>query len=253
MKKETILQFDTTVARKKPNSVHRKSLCPFCERGGLSEILDTRDSIILVKNKYPVLDDSFQTVLIETDECESELSEYPKSHLYKVLRFGIEKWLKMEEDDDFESVLFFKNHGPLSGGSIRHPHMQIVGLNNVNYRDNLTEDYFIGHEIHSANGVQLNLSTKPMIGFTEFNIVLDDLDKIDQAADYIQKSVHYVIHHFNGRGCSSYNLFFYNWIGKIFIKVIPRYATTPLYVGYGLRQVFRNPHDLIDEMTKLYF
>ncbi|WP_257347593.1 DUF4931 domain-containing protein [Pseudalkalibacillus decolorationis] len=250
MKTETILHFNKAIASQKPNNIHQKRACPFCETEGLSEILDSRDSIILVKNKYPVLQDAFQTVLIETDECESELSEYPLEHLYKLIRFGTEKWMEMEQDSRFQSVLFFKNHGPLSGGSVRHPHMQIVGLNNTDYRDNLKEDYFIGNEIHSSNGVQLNLSTKPMIGFTEFNIILTNLNDIEQASKYIQNVLHYVLNYFNGRGCSSYNLFFYHWLGKIFIKIVPRYATTPLYVGYGLRQVFSNPQDLIEDIHK---
>ncbi|WP_261129774.1 DUF4931 domain-containing protein [Bacillus sp. Marseille-Q3570] len=253
MDKDTILKFNSSIARKKPNNVHQKKPCPFCVTEGLSDILDTRDSIILVKNKYPVIEDAFQTVLIETDDCESELSEYSKPHLYKLIRFGVEKWLEIEEQGRHRSVAFFKNHGPLSGGSVRHPHMQIIGFNNVDYRDNLSDDSFEGHEIHSSNGVHLNLSTHPRIGFTEFNIALDDMEKIDQAADYIQKTVHYVVNHFNGRGCSSYNLFFYHWSGKIYIKVIPRYATTPLYVGYGFRQVFSNPHQLIEDVQNRYF
>ncbi|WP_408009861.1 DUF4931 domain-containing protein [Pseudalkalibacillus sp. A8] len=254
MKKETILKFDKSIARKKPNNIHQKKPCPFCVTEGLSELLETQDSIILVKNKYPVVQDAFQTVLIETDDCESELSEYSKPHLFKLIRFGVEKWLEMEEQGSYQSVSFFKNYGPLSGGSVRHPHMQIIGFNDVDYRENLKEDYFIGDEIHCSNGVQLNLSTMPMIGFTEFNIVMnDDLAGIDQAADYIQKTVHYILHHYNGQGCSSYNLFFYHWLGKIFIKIIPRYPTTPLFVGYGFRQVFSDPFVLIEDFQKYSF
>ncbi|HET7627435.1 MAG TPA: DUF4931 domain-containing protein [Bacillales bacterium] len=256
MKTDTILRFNTEMARAKPNNVlqGRDSACPFCSPEKLSEILDARvDGIRLVKNKYPVLQDAFQTVLIETDECETDLTRYSLAHLCKVFRFGMEKWLEMEHQGTYESVLFFKNQGPLSGGSIRHPHMQIIGLKTVDYRDNLAEEYFEGHDIHSSNGVQLNLSKKPMIGFTEFNVIFSDLKQIEQAAAYVQQTVHYVLNHFNGRGCSSYNLFFYHWLGKFFIKIVPRYATTPLYIGYGLRQVYGDPERLIRDMQKRYF
>ncbi|HEU5141233.1 MAG TPA: DUF4931 domain-containing protein [Bacillales bacterium] len=252
MNTNTILHFNTAIARTKPNNVLRESACPFCDPAELSDILDTRGPMILVKNKYPVLQDAFQTVLIETDECESELSKYPLPHLYELIRFGVEKWLDMERHGGFQSVIFFKNHGPLSGGSIRHPHMQIVGLDHVDYRDNLSEDYFMGHEIQVSNGVHWNLSTKPMIGFTEFNVMLEDLEEIDQAARYVQKTVQYILNDFNGHGCSSYNLFFYHWLGKFFIKAVPRYATTPLYVGYGLRQVHSNADAMIKAIRERY-
>ena len=145
---ETILHFNHAIARTKPNSVHRNSPCPFCDTDALTGILDKQGSIIFLENKYPVLQDAYQTVLIETDQCDSELSKYPLQHLYKLIRFGVEKWLDMEASGRYRSVIFFKNHGPLSGGSIRHPHMQIVGLNSIDYRDNLCDEYFVGHQIH---------------------------------------------------------------------------------------------------------
>ncbi|MGV3488812.1 MAG: DUF4931 domain-containing protein [Tuberibacillus sp.] len=245
---ETILQFNQTIAKTKPNSIHRQSACPFCDREALTDILDTRGSMIFLKNKYPVLKDAFQTVLIETDQCESELSEYTLPHLFELFRFGVEKWLEMEESGKYRSVLFFKNHGPLSGGSLRHPHMQIVGLEKIDYRDNLREEYFIGHDIASDDGVTLNLSSKPMIGFTEFNVIIDDLNQLDQAAKYVQMTVHYLLNHFN----NSYNLFFYHWNEKIMVKIVPRYPTTPLFVGYGLRQVSNNAEMIINDIRRQY-
>lgn len=247
---ETILHFNQAIARTKPNSVHRNSACPFCDTEALTGILDQQDSIILLENKYPVYQDAYQTVLIETDVCHSELSEYPLPHLYKLIRFGVEKWREMEATGLYSSVLFFKNHGPLSGGSIRHPHMQIVGLENINYRDNLREEYFIGEEIAAADGVSFNLSTKPMIGFTEFNVITRDLSQLDTAARFIQITAHYLLNHL--RGCTSYNLFFYDWEGQVITKIVPRFATTPLFVGYGLRQVSNNIDHIIKDIGKIY-
>ncbi|GGH78235.1 ATP adenylyltransferase/5',5'''-P-1,P-4-tetraphosphate phosphorylase II [Pullulanibacillus pueri] len=250
---EQILQFNPMIAKDKPNSIHRNSLCPFCDIEQLDEILDKRDSIILVKNKYPVVSDTFPTVLIETDICNSDFSNYDLPHLYKLMTFAFEKWLEMEKSGAYQSVLFFKNHGPLSGGSIRHPHMQIIGMDSVDYRENLKEEYFIGTEINKTDGVEVNLSTHPMIGFTEFNIIFDDLEVLDEAARSIQSMCHYIVNRFNGGSCQSYNLFFYHWLNKFFVKIVPRYVTTPLYVGYGLRQTYTDTSGMIKDLQERYF
>src|SRR5690554_5579587 len=117
------LQFNTQIGHQKPESIINKDTkCPFCDRENLKDILEERWPFLLIKNKYPVLQDTFQTVLIETIGCQGDLSNYPKNHLYPLISFGIEKWLEMENSGDFKSVIFFKNHGPKSGGSIFHPH-----------------------------------------------------------------------------------------------------------------------------------
>ncbi|MFC4619356.1 DUF4931 domain-containing protein [Camelliibacillus cellulosilyticus] len=251
MAKQTILTFNPLIAKNKPNSIHRNSACPFCKPDELTEVIASDGPIILVKNKYPVLQNTYQTVLIETDQCDSELSEYSASHLKKVIHFGVEKWLDMEASGAFQSVIFFKNHGPLSGGSIRHPHMQIIGLKGIDYRDNLKDDYFVGDEILETDGVSFNLSTKPMIGFTEFNVVIEDLAALDQAAHLIQITVRYILNRLNG-GASSYNIFFYEWRGQIAVKIVPRYPTTPLFVGYQIRQVNNQSHQIAEDIRNHY-
>ena len=248
-----ILQFDPMIAKNKPNSIHRNSSCPFCDRDQLDEILDVEDSIILVKNKYPVVSDTFPTVLIETDVCESEFSQYDLPHLYKLMDFAFRKWLEMEQSGKYKSVLFFKNYGPLSGGSIRHPHMQIIGLDHVDYRENLKEEYFQGTEIYKSESVEVNLSEYPMIGFTEFNIIFEDLNELDEAARTIQSICHFILNRFNGGSCQSYNLFFYHWLNRFYVKVVPRYVTTPLFVGYGLRQKYTDTTKMIEDIRQHYF
>ncbi|TGU56026.1 DUF4931 domain-containing protein, partial [Mesorhizobium sp. M00.F.Ca.ET.186.01.1.1] len=106
----------------------------FCDRGSLTDVLEQRGSMIWLMNKFPVLQDTHQTVLIESEECNGDWSTYSREHVHALLSFGVEKWLEMERSGSFRSVLFFKNHGPYSGGSIRHPHMQIVGLTGYDYR-----------------------------------------------------------------------------------------------------------------------
>src|SRR5690554_5570320 len=165
------LFFNTQIGAKKPNSIRNKDTsCPFCAREQLTDIIDTEDSIILLKNKYPVLENAFQTVIIETDDCLSELSLYSKDHLVKLFSFAIKHWRMMEESNEFRSVIFFKNHSPLSGGTIAHPHMQIIGLKTIDYLENISIDAFQGITIHETEGVHFSLSTQPKVGFYEFHV-----------------------------------------------------------------------------------
>lgn len=232
------LEFNVTIGRQKPESIiNTAAKCPFCDRSQLTDIIDHEGSLMLIKNKYPVLKNTLQTVLIETDECMSELSIYSPEHLHHVFRFGFRHWLAMEKSGEYKSVLFFKNHGPLSGGTIRHPHMQIVGLKDVDYHEALDPTIFEGILLSEKDGVLLNLSTKPRVGFSEFNVITRNAENTDRFADYVQTVVHYILHDFPGRSCTSYNLFFYHYEDQYIAKIMPRFATSPLFIGFGLPQV----------------
>lgn len=247
------LCFDSDIGSQKPESIiNTNAQCPFCDRDHLEEIIEERGRMILVKNKYPVLKDAFQTVLIETEECHSELSLYTKEHLYALIRFGVEKWLEMKNSREYESVIFYKNHGPLSGGTIRHPHMQIVGLKYLNCQERLAREMFEGIKIHSMPGVELNISSKPKVGFFEFNVILDSLADIDKMADYIQIMAHYSLNNFHRR-CNSYNLFFYQMDNKIITKIMPRFVTSPLFIGYSIPHISSRTKDVVKEIRALYF
>lgn len=252
MSYNTHLHFDSFLGRQKPESiVNRTTRCPFCNRSDLEEVLAEEGSIVLVKNKYPTLQHTLQTVLIETDDCDSELSLYPKEHLHNLIRFGVEQWLAMESTGEYASVIFYKNHGPLSGGTIHHPHMQIVGLKQIDYRTNVTDQQFDGIVIDQQDGVEFNVSTTPRIGFFEFNIKLASLEHLDRMADYIQIAAHYTLNHFH-KNCTSYNLFFYQVNGLICAKVVPRFATSPLFVGYSIPQVSNRLQDVAGEIKQKY-
>jgi hypothetical protein len=245
--------FDSYLGRKKPETIVKKeNRCPFCDRSQLEEILDERGSIILVKNKYPVLKDTLQTVLIETDDCQSDLSQYSKDHLYQLLDFGITKWIQFMENGEFRSVAFFRNYGPLSGGTIAHPHSQIVGFYNYDINRNVHPSDFEGIVIDRNKDVEFNLSTKPRVGFYEFNVILHNDDSLETFADYIQIASHYVLNHFL-YPCNSYNLFFYHIDKKMIVKIFPRFVTTPLYIGYSIPQIPNNLDEVVKEVQKRYF
>lgn len=247
------LKFNTAIGVQKPENIRNKQqACPFCKREELTGLLAVEGSIILLKNKYPVLGDAFQTVLIETDDCHAELSTYEKEHLHTLLKFGIKHWLEMEKTGMFKSVLFFKNHGPLSGGTLSHPHMQIIGLNNIDCRENIEPEIFEGIVIEDAEGVKFTLSTKPRIGFYEFNVEMPDTNYREKFGENLQVAVHYILHYFPFKA-GSYNLFFHHLNGKIIAKIVPRFVTTPLYIGYGIPQVPNNLEWMASEVKRNYF
>ncbi|WP_042461803.1 DUF4931 domain-containing protein [Neobacillus dielmonensis] len=247
------LHFNTAIGVKKPENYRNKqTACPFCETDKLTDLIEVDGPIILLKNKYPVLENAYQTVLIETDDCHAELSTYTKEHLHRLIQFGIRHWLEMEQKGEYRSVIFFKNHGPLSGGTIAHPHMQIVGLKDLDYMEHVVQDMFEGIQIAYEEGVRFTLSSKPKVGFYEFNISMEDNLYQPKFAEYLQTAVHYILNHFPFKA-SSYNVFFYHVSKKIYAKIVPRFVTTPLYIGYGLPQVPNNLNWMAEEVEKLYF
>ncbi|PLR92579.1 DUF4931 domain-containing protein [Bacillus sp. T33-2] len=247
------LFFNTSIGVQKPESIRNKNqCCPFCARDELTGIIDEEGPLLLLKNKYPVLENAFQTVLIETDKCDEEFSVYSKEHLSRLMQFAMRNWLAMEKSAEFKSVIMFKNHGPLSGGTIAHAHMQIVGLHDIDYKENIQPSDFAGITIQEANGVSFNLSDRPKVGFYEFNIRMRDLAHIEQFCLFIQTAVHYILNGFPFR-CGSYNLFFYWLDGDFICKVVPRFVTTPVFIGYMIPQVPNNIEWMRDDVVSRYF
>ncbi|MBD3240341.1 MAG: DUF4931 domain-containing protein [Chitinivibrionales bacterium] len=243
------LCFLSQVWKKKVDYQGANNGCPFCRREELTEIIDEEDTIILVRNRFPTLENAFQTVLIESNDCSAEIRSYDRSHLRRVITFGTNHWLTMEESGDYRSVLFFKNHGPLFGGSIDHAHMQIIGLKDIDYRQNLRDEFFEGIEIHRTGTCVLNISTKPQACPIELNIVTAPRNDTFMA-ETIQKTVSYLLDH---SGCGSYNLFFYQWNGSIICKVMPRYVTSPFLVGYSIPQTTNRLSAIAEDIGRACF
>ena len=246
---ERHLYFLSDMVKKKFRHQDREQLCPFCDRENLSEILDEDDSIVLIKNKFPTLANTFQTVLIETNDCFANISSYETAHMRKIITFGINHWLRMEESGDFTSVVFYKNHGALSGGSINHAHMQIVGLKDVDYKRNLHDEMFDGIDIYKEGKSVVNISTKPQSCSTEFNIITTPRHD-NFMADNMQHLVDYILHHSH---CSSFNLFFYHWKKSIICKIVPRYIASPFLVGFSIPQTSNRLKNIAEEIRKIYY
>ncbi|SFD00216.1 DUF4931 domain-containing protein [Clostridium uliginosum] len=252
--KDEYIVFLNDIGKEKPNNFRNNDTqCPFCNRAELEGVIDEKGSFILLKNKYPTLQDTLQLVIIETCSCEIGMGEYSPEYMENLIRFGVKHWLKLEENDEYKSVIFYKNHGPNSGGSIKHAHMQIVGLKSIDYRENLNQKYFDGVEIYRSRSCIVNLSDQPINGFSEFNVIIDDdLNSLNELSNGVRKIVHYILNNYFAK-CDSFNLFFYHWNGKIICKVTPRFTTSPLLLGYSLKQISNSLVHIAKKLKELYF
>ena len=250
--KINLIRFDMKIGRNKPeNIIHRENDCPFCHPEGLTDIYATDEGgIILLKNKYDVLANADQLVLVETDRCGIDMPDYTIDHMRRVVRFGVLKWREMEDSGKYSAVIFFKNHGHLSGGTMRHAHMQLVGFRGADPALFPAEEDFEGFPIAEKDGARLNAATRPRLGFGEFNLVSAP-DALDGLADLMQKTVAYVCDRFK-KSEDSYNIFFYHVGEKIAVKIMPRFPTSPLLIGYDLRILPSNLPEIVEDFQKNY-
>ena len=247
-----LVKFNTDIGRTKPeNLVHADNACPFCDVEHLTNILDVDGDIIFLKNKYNVIENADQFVLIEGRECEIDMPDYPKEKMRRVIRMGIKHWKNLLASGKYEEVLFFKNFGVMSGGTIRHPHMQLVGFPHLNSELLFDEKELRGIVIAERDGVEFNISNCPRVGFGELNIVVEAGGSFDALADFIQVGVHYVKNFFNKK-TTSYNIFFYRRADKIFAKVMSRYVTSPYFVGYNIHFLPNNVERIAKEIKEYY-
>ena len=248
-----LIKFNTDIGKTKPeNIIHTSNACPFCDVKHLTNIIDTDDDIIFLKNKYNVVEGADQFVLIESHNCDVDMSEYSNEHMRRVIKLGLKHWRRLLDCGKYEEVLYFKNFGPMSGGTIKHPHMQLVAFPKLN-----SELLFFPEEMHGVvierqNNVEMNISNCPRIGFGEINVVPELDGNIDTFADFIQIGVHYLMHYFR-KNLTSYNIFFYHRGKKIYVKLIPRFATSPYFVGYNIRFLPNNIERIANEIREIYF
>lgn len=255
MGNDKYLVFLNEINKDKPNEFKKINIkeCPFCNRETLTDVIDEDGPFVLLKNKYPTIKDTYQLVIIETYNCNTDMGQYSAEYMENLIRFSVKHWLRIEASGEYKSVIFYKNHGPNSGGSLKHPHMQIVGLDDIDYKLNIKDDYFEGIEIHKSDNCLVNLSHKPFNGFTEFNIIIsDDLYALNELAYNLRKVVHYLLNNYFVK-CDSFNIFFYHIKNKILCKVMPRFSSSPLLLGYGIRQISSCENEIADKLKVMYF
>ncbi|MGT2923841.1 DUF4931 domain-containing protein [Streptococcus caviae] len=230
------LTFNPNIASQKPSN---KDVCPFCDQTELGKILDTKKDMIWVENKFPVLQDSYQTLIIESSWHDGDISAYDLTVNRQLFAFMFEKWAVLEARNDYRSIVLFRNFGPLSGGSLRHPHSQLVGFKDIDAYAALDKKTFAGLEIYkeAKDATEISISSYPLQDFTEFNVRIADISDLDRLADSVQLLSDYVLNDFAGGRCSSYNLFFYRFEQEICCKVVPRFVTSAYNIAYGIHQV----------------
>ncbi|MGM9886683.1 MAG: DUF4931 domain-containing protein [Lactococcus sp.] len=223
---------NTKYAKATENHAH----CPFCETESLTNIIRTDDHKIWLKNKYSTIEESLMTVIIESDQHLGDVSIYSQAENRQVFKFAFECWDQLIASADYASVLMFKNFGPRSGGTLRHPHMQIVGLKNVDGYQNISPENFEGVKVKEAR-TSVSISTRPIMGFVEFNVAISDLKNVEALADDVQLITQYLLNDYLEGRCDSYNLFFHHFAGRYICKIVPRFITSPYFIGYKLSQV----------------
>ena len=246
-----VLIYQSAIGSQKPFTIRTPATpCPFCDHTQLPPIQAQDGDILLVPNKYPILKDTDPYVLIETSECESELSQYSDDRLLRVFQMAFSLWRQMLANPRYRSVLFMKNHGPFSGGSLRHPHMQLIGLYHVDALTHIHREDFLGPVMEQSPGVTLTVSDHPRVGFFELNAILTNEEAFPQFCFLIRKAVCFILHSFHHGSIDSYNLFFYQIDGVTYCKIMPRTATTPIYIGYGIGQVSDDLHSIIQDFSQ---
>ncbi len=239
-----ILEYNLDIGKTKPDTVHRdERYCPFCDVAHLKNVMETREHMIWLENAYPVLRNCWQTLIIETDDCDGDFSTYEPSYAVQLIRFGLEKWQQVKDMHKFKSVVFYRNHGYMSGGTIHHPHSQIVGFKDYDYHEDIQLYHFVGTPILQEEGIEINLSQRPIIGFYEVNLILSDMNKLPVFVHYMQKTASYFMNDFIKHN-DSYNIFFYDFLENknLYVKIIPRFLTNPLFVGYMIAQISNPKH-----------
>lgn len=78
----TPIIFNLSIGGKKPHSSTQK-ICPFCHPETLTNILDKKDDIIWLMNKFPVFEGTYPTVIVETSDHNAELTTYSKRSCMK--------------------------------------------------------------------------------------------------------------------------------------------------------------------------
>jgi ATP adenylyltransferase/5',5'''-P-1,P-4-tetraphosphate phosphorylase II len=251
------INFNNNLAKRKPNTLKNKQIsCPFCAQETLRKengILHETTDILWIKNKFPTFEHAFQTVVVEHNQCDYNLSNYSKTHLYRLMNFVFSNWLEMEKDTAYESVILMKNHGLQSGASIHHSHMQIIGFENIDYKEYIQPSDFEGTSIIEGD-VSLNLSSFPKSEMYEFNLFLPDTytsEQLHTFSDLLQGTVRYILTELNKKH-ESFNLMFYHLENKIMVKIVPRSPSSAFLIGYHLHQVPLHTEDVITTLKQTY-
>lgn len=249
----THIPFKANIGKNKPNTlINREFKCPFCDRIALRKegrVISETDEFLIVKNKFPVIENTFPTVIVEHNSCDEHIGTYSIDYLTRLLKFSLDFYNDLESSGSYKSVLFMKNHGIFSGGSIKHPHMQIIGFTQDSYKENLKDSDYEGVNILSNELIDWNFSNKPRSEFYEINLTLKDKTELEIFATYLQKSVNFTLKQLNKK-YKCYNLAFQINEDSITVKIISRGPTSILLLGFGIHQTPNNLEQLAEQLRE---
>ncbi len=232
-----LIEFNNEQNKKKPVTINKQDvICPFCHREMLAEIYEERGAFKWVKNKFQTFDDADMSLIIETEKCGSNLGYYSTEYATELLEYIIEKYEVMKNKAEYESVIMFKNYGFLSGGSIAHPHSQIVGFKKIDAYSEITKANLTGYLV-LTDEIEINISKLPIANFMEYNFIFSK-NQVKKLAYYLQKFIRNELENQTYKDYS-YNLFLYQIEGKYCLKYTPRYPVSPYYIGFKIKQIFK--------------
>lgn len=231
------IYFDRRVNNKKPSTLRNKKIdCPFCDRSQLAGIIDEQEDIILTKNKYSTLENADMFVLIESNVCESDMHTYSLTKIEELLTYGLNKWQELEDSKKYKSVAYFKNKGLHSSGTIKHPHMQFIGFRDQDCMNSISLENLEGHDVIIDELVPFNLSTTPLTSFLEINLrIPSDMKKFARTVSFLADYMEEI--YWGDSAC--YNFFFYKIDNQRYLKIIPRYPTSAITIGYDICQIYK--------------
>lgn len=208
-----LLVFRGDKAKGKPENIRNvNGWCPFCHPEQLTDIFRREGDIIWLMNKYRTIEDTTQTIIVESSDHVGDPSNYTSAQMRRILHFAVECWHEMKRSGRYERVLMFKNFGPLSGGSLRHPHLQIVGLGRAAGAPRPMNGLLSGIEAWGSPNARALVTDRPFVGPAELTAVARDARDpvcLDELADVIRACVTYLLGTYHGGRCGSYNLFFF--------------------------------------------
>ena len=80
----TPLEFIPAIARQKPTN---QDACPFCNLASLEKIIDQTNDFLWLDNKYPTIKDTYQTLVIESQEHLGDISNYSYAYNRRLFNY----------------------------------------------------------------------------------------------------------------------------------------------------------------------
>lgn len=231
------IYFDRSINNQKPSTIRNSKIsCPFCDIENLDNIIEHKDEMILIENKFPTLENSKMLVLIESSDCKGNPDTYSVGKNQQLLTYAIDKWMEYQNDPKYKSAVLFKNKGEQSSGTIKHPHMQIVAFEDIDVNGHVQIEHLQGHQVAIDGLAEFNLSDNPLISFLEINLSLEQEQTL--VAKTIKFLTMYMEEIYWGPE-ASYNFFFYQIQNNKYLKIIPRYPTSSVTLGFGVVQIYK--------------